>query len=182
MEPEKPQRARKPRRQKAVIDRVEEGAWAVLLVGRKEIEKIVHVDHLPVEARAGTWLKVRIEDDAVRDIMVDAEETKVAKARVNSKLEMLRNRPPHFKPLAASEVQDGSNHLRNTSPSADDADGAPKLLMGPIAVSVPDAEAEADVDSADADTPDDPIPDADTTRSDLPASHQPETDVPDKDE
>ena len=133
--PQKPRQARRPRRQKAVIDRVEEGAWAVLLVGQQEVEKIVHVDHLPDGARAGTWLKVRIEDDAVRDILVDAAETQVAKARVSSKLDMLRKRKPHFKPVAAAQVQDESNQLANPAPpSGEAADAAaPKLLTGPVA-------------------------------------------------
>lgn len=136
--PQKSRQARRPRRQKAVIDRVEEGAWAVLLVGQQEIEKIVPVDHLPEGARAGTWLKVRIEDDAVRDILVDAAETQVAKARVSSKLDMLRNRKPHFKPVSAAQVQDESNQLANPAPptstesSATEAEAAPKLLSGPV--------------------------------------------------
>jgi hypothetical protein len=132
---------RRPRPRKAVIDRVEDGKWAVLLVGRDELEKIIHVDQLPQGARAGLWLKVRLEEDRVSDIEMDEAETRAAQARVSSKLEMLRQRGAHFKPVAASDVQDGSNKLQNPLPDPDStaryeepeaAKGAAKLLSGPV--------------------------------------------------
>jgi len=72
-------KARNPRRQKAVIDRIEEGRFAVLLVGRKQLEKVVPVEQLPEGAKAGSWLKVRVMEDGVKDMMVDEEETQAAR-------------------------------------------------------------------------------------------------------
>lgn len=143
---------RRPRPQKAVVDRVEDGKWAVLLVGRDELEKIVHVDHLPKGARAGIWLKVRLENDEVHDIAVDEAETRAARARVGSKLELLRQRGAHFKPIDAATVQDSRDVLGNPPPPAERTDtdstdrpedtestqttasrtGAAKLLGGPV--------------------------------------------------
>jgi hypothetical protein len=113
MEPEKAHKPRKPRRRKAVIDRIEEGKWAVLHVGYKRVEKVIPVEELPEGAREGSWLKVRLVDDAVKDIIVDEKETAAVRGRVQSKLEMLRGRKGHFKPISAAETQGGSNRLQN---------------------------------------------------------------------
>ena len=151
---------RRPRPQKAVIDRVEDGTWAVLLVGRDELEKIVHVDHLPKGARAGSWLKVRLEDDGVSDIAVDEAETRAAQKRVGSKLDQLRQRGAHFKPISAADADAPQNHLRplphpetdaqsesrddkgaDVSPDIEQGETPSKLLGGPT---VADDEAGSD--------------------------------------
>jgi hypothetical protein len=112
-----PRKTRTPRRQKAVIDRIEEGKYAVLLIGSKQVERSIPVEQLPQGARAGSWLKVRVTDDGVKDMLVDEEATQAAEARVRSKLEMLRNRPSYFQSLAPSESQNGSIQPLNPSPS-----------------------------------------------------------------
>lgn len=94
---------RKPRRRKAVIDRIEDGAWAVLLVGRKEEEKVIPVSQLPEGAGEGSWLKVRLMEDGVKDIIVDEEATTAAESRVESKMEMLRSRQKTFKPISTPD-------------------------------------------------------------------------------
>jgi hypothetical protein len=109
-------KVRKPRRQKAVIDRIEEGRFAVLLVGSKQLERVVPVEQLPEGAKAGSWLKVRVMEQGVKDMIVDEAETQVARGRVESKLDMLRNRSGYFKPISAAEVQNGSNQLQNPLP------------------------------------------------------------------
>lgn len=112
-----PQKTRRPRRQKAVIDRIEEGKYAVLLVGNKQVEKSIPVEQLPEGARAGSWLKVRVTDDGVRDMLVDETETQAAQERVRSKLEMLRDRQSYFKSLTPAEGQNGGIQPLNPSPS-----------------------------------------------------------------
>lgn len=86
---------------KAVIDRIEEGKWAVLLVGKDETEKIVPIEHLPADAKAGTWLRLRLEEDIIQGIVVDAEETTAIRGRVESKMAGLRSRQRRFKPVAS---------------------------------------------------------------------------------
>lgn len=76
----------------AVIDRVEEGRLAVLLVGEAEVERIVPVEQLPEGSRPGVWLKVRFDGDVLVEAMIDQEATERAAARVQSKLEALRRR------------------------------------------------------------------------------------------
>ena len=117
---------RRTRRQKAVIDRIEDGTWAVLLVGQKRVERLVPVGQLPEGAREGTWLRVRLNQDTVEELVVDDVETETVRGRIASKLEMLRGRQQHFKPIAASEIQDGSNQLHNPQPSATRVESLPE--------------------------------------------------------
>jgi hypothetical protein len=105
----KAKKPRKPRRRKAVIDRIEDGAWAVLLVGRKEEEKVIPVSQLPEGAGEGSWLKVRLMEDGVKDIIVDEEATTAARGRVESKMELLRSRQKRFQPISTPEDQNGGN-------------------------------------------------------------------------
>ena len=164
---------RRPRPQKAVIDRVEDGTWAVLLVGREELEKIVHVDRLPQGARAGSWLKVRLEEDKVSDIAVDEAETRAARRRVGSKLERLRQRGAHFKPVAASAVQDDTNTLHNPTPRPlparrENPADAPKLLRGPVEDAAAFERADDIEDNAPSPAETDPRNDPDSVPDSVP--------------
>lgn len=120
-QPEKARKLRKPRRQQAVIDRIEDGKWAVLLVGKKEVEKIVPIEHLPQEAKAGSWLKLRMMEEGVGDIEVDEAATAAARGRIQSKMEQLRSRNnSQLKPISANEAQ-ASGKLKKLTPATDDS-------------------------------------------------------------
>lgn len=88
-------------RRRAVIDRIEDGQWAVLLVGRTQTEMHIPVEELPEGAREGTWLRVRTRDNTVTDIVVDMEETERGARRIRSKMDALRQRGRRFKPLGS---------------------------------------------------------------------------------
>lgn len=78
--------------EQAVIDRVEEGRFAVLLVGEAQTERVVPLDELPAGVRAGTWLRVRFESDRLVDAQIDADATRQASARIAVKMQRLRQR------------------------------------------------------------------------------------------
>jgi len=78
--------------QKAVIDRIEDGKHAVLIVGDEEEQKIIPVNELPDGAREGTWLKVKFNGDAITYIAIDHEETAKRRERINSKMNKLKER------------------------------------------------------------------------------------------
>ena len=84
--------------EKAVIDRIEEGEHAVLLVGEDEREWVIPVGRLPSGAVAGTWLRVRIEGEELVDLSVDAEETEQVRQRIADKMARLRQRGRRLKP------------------------------------------------------------------------------------
>jgi hypothetical protein len=90
---------------KAVIDRIEDGRWAVLLIGQDEEEKVIPVEQLPQDAKEGTRLRLRLEKDVIQEIIVDAEETRALRSRVSSKMDKLRSRQRRFKPIERSQVQ-----------------------------------------------------------------------------
>jgi hypothetical protein len=50
----------------AVIDRIEDGRHAVLLVGAGEVELVVDVALLPAGAREGDWLRIGFSADPER--------------------------------------------------------------------------------------------------------------------
>ena len=76
----------------AVVDRIVDKKYAVLLVGDKEIEKIVPVDKLPPGAGEGTCLRVGFQGDKLVAVEINAEETARIKARITAKMERLRQR------------------------------------------------------------------------------------------
>jgi hypothetical protein len=47
----------------AVVDRIEDGSRAVLLVGEAEVEVIVDVALLPAGTREGDWLRIGLTSD-----------------------------------------------------------------------------------------------------------------------
>jgi Protein of unknown function (DUF3006) len=78
--------------ERAVLDRIVDGAFAVLLVGEAEEERIVPVDRLPPGATPGSRLQVRFEEDILRWAELDAGDTEQARNRIAEKLERLRRR------------------------------------------------------------------------------------------
>ncbi len=82
----------------AVIDRIEEGRLAVLLVGSDERELIVPIEDLPPEAKAGHWLRVRLEDDRLVHAQIDPQQTQAVAARIQDKMALLRQRGRQLRP------------------------------------------------------------------------------------
>lgn len=78
--------------QKAFLDRIVDGQWAVLLVGEEETERVIPMCDLPSQAKAGQWLIVRFEEDRLVSLTIDEEETARRAARVGDKLARLRQR------------------------------------------------------------------------------------------
>lgn len=84
------------RTEHAVIDRVEDGAFAVLLIGLHEEERVVAAGELPLGARPGDWLMIRrdLGEDAPDRFSyeLDPDKTAAAKARTSHKLRLLKSR------------------------------------------------------------------------------------------
>lgn len=87
--------------EKAVIDRVVDGQVAVLLIGAAEREVILPVGRLPRNAKAGDWLRVRIEGDEIVEMSVDVTETETVQRRIAEKMDLLRKRGAHLKPCGS---------------------------------------------------------------------------------
>jgi hypothetical protein len=66
----------------AVVDRIEDGRHAVLLVGPAEVELVVDVALLPEGTREGDWLRL--------GLTVDAELTESRRSALADRLERIR--------------------------------------------------------------------------------------------
>ncbi|MFW6111187.1 MAG: DUF3006 domain-containing protein [Thermoproteota archaeon] len=77
---------------KAVIDRVEEGKIAVILVEEEGLEFKIPVNELPKDIEEGVWLNVDIEDGELVVLEIDEEETEKRKNRIQEKIKTLRKR------------------------------------------------------------------------------------------
>ena len=75
-----------------MIDRVKGDRQAILLVGEREVERVVPLERLPAGSGPGTWLQVQFDGDMLIQAVIDEEETERVKARVQDKLEALRRR------------------------------------------------------------------------------------------
>lgn len=77
---------------KAVIDRIEDGKHAVLILNGNGEQKVISVDDLPAGADEGTWLQVEFDGDDITSIIIDEEETGKRSERISSKMDELKKR------------------------------------------------------------------------------------------
>ena len=78
--------------EKAVVDRIVDRRYAVLLVGEGEVERTIPIGELPTQATEGTWLRVKFDGEQLIEAEIDAEETEQARQRISAKLDRLRQR------------------------------------------------------------------------------------------
>lgn len=78
--------------ERAVVDRIEDGDLAVVLVGDDEVEHILPRNELPDGSEAGSVLRVSIEDGRIVNARLDAEDTDQTRQRVDDKMRKLRER------------------------------------------------------------------------------------------
>ena len=76
--------------QRAVVDRFEDGALAVLVIG--EEQRVVPIASLPRGVKEGDWLMVQFVGDDLAHAEIDREETQRAQQRVIEKMRRLQRR------------------------------------------------------------------------------------------
>lgn len=77
---------------RAVLDRIVDNEYAVLLVGPSEVEMIVPRRSLPAGAVEGIWLNVHLDGNRLLSAEVDKRATDATTERVVSKMDLLRRR------------------------------------------------------------------------------------------
>ncbi|MGD9679014.1 MAG: DUF3006 domain-containing protein [Vulcanibacillus sp.] len=75
---------------KAVVDRIEDGKKAVILVGENQIEHIIDINQLPGGTSEGDLLQVQIDGDKIINIELDIEETENTKTRIIEKMKKIQ--------------------------------------------------------------------------------------------
>jgi hypothetical protein len=78
--------------ERAVIDRIEDERYAVLLVGDAEREYVLPLSDFPFSVRPGLWLKVQFDKDVLVSAVADESYTREVEERVRDKLRQLRKR------------------------------------------------------------------------------------------
>ncbi|QQK75855.1 DUF3006 domain-containing protein [Salicibibacter cibarius] len=78
--------------EKAVLDRIEDGKHAVLLIGDEEKEKIIPSSELPEGSKEGMWFQVDLEDSKIVKISIDQAETKKREKRISDKMAKLKKK------------------------------------------------------------------------------------------
>jgi len=78
---------------KAVVEKISEET-ITLLIGEEEREMIIerNPDLFPKDLKAGEWLELELEEDAILSVRVDKTETDQVKKRIQEKMELLRRR------------------------------------------------------------------------------------------
>lgn len=74
--------------ERAVVDRIEEGA-AVLLVGDEERELVVPIGSLPKGSSSGVWLRVTLEGEGLKHAEIDRQTTRLRKSRIQGMMDRL---------------------------------------------------------------------------------------------
>lgn len=77
---------------KAVIDRIEDGKYAVLLLEPDEEELVIPLNQLPEGAEPGSWLELMMENGEIGSILLLTEETEQRKQIIAEKMGLLRTR------------------------------------------------------------------------------------------
>ncbi|KMK77990.1 DUF3006 domain-containing protein [Alkalihalobacillus pseudalcaliphilus] len=77
---------------KAVLDRIEDQKFAVLLVGEKEEEMIIPKEQLPTGSKEGMWFSISIVDDQIEQIRIDEQVTEARKDAISQKMALLKKR------------------------------------------------------------------------------------------
>lgn len=76
----------------AIVDRIVDETYAVLLVGPDETEVIILKDKLPGDASEGSIVNVRLDGKEVVDIVLDQVAYEETKRRIAHKMDLLRQR------------------------------------------------------------------------------------------
>ncbi|MBM7096261.1 MULTISPECIES: DUF3006 domain-containing protein [Alteribacter] len=79
-------------KKQAVLDRIEDGQWAVLLVGEEEKEVILPIQKVPPKSKEGDWFIVTFVEDTVSSVVLDEEKTTSMQSSIQSKLQQLKKK------------------------------------------------------------------------------------------
>ncbi|OIJ17408.1 hypothetical protein BKP37_02585 [Anaerobacillus alkalilacustris] len=77
---------------KGIIDRILDGKWAVILVGKDETEYNVPIEKLPLKAKEGSVVSVKLEGNVVVSMNLLEDETNSQKNIINDKMNLLKSR------------------------------------------------------------------------------------------
>lgn len=77
---------------KGVLDRMEDGKWAVILLEEVNREIIVPAAELPEGSRIKSWFDIDFDDSGIVSIELDPRSTAIKEQRVEQLMRNLRSR------------------------------------------------------------------------------------------
>lgn len=77
---------------KGVLDRIEDGRHAVILIEEINKQFVIDISELPEQSSEGTWFTLKLENDEIKEITINQEETTHREDLIRNKLERLRSR------------------------------------------------------------------------------------------
>lgn len=77
---------------KGVLDRMENGGWAVILLEEVNREMIVPAAELPEGSRINSWFNISFDDNGIASIELDHRSTAIKEQRVGQLMRSLRSR------------------------------------------------------------------------------------------
>lgn len=83
----------------AIVDRIEDGDQAVLLVGQEEKEMIVKLSSLPPGVKDGVCLQLVLENDQIVTATIDLEQTNQLTEQSSQKMLLLKQKGRRLKEI-----------------------------------------------------------------------------------
>ena len=81
-----------PREVVGVIDRIVDGQTAVILIEEEGKQLDVSIQQLPMQATAGSWLRITLQEEEIVSFKLDTTRTKQMEERIHDKAQRLRAR------------------------------------------------------------------------------------------
>ncbi|WKA55121.1 DUF3006 domain-containing protein [Planococcus shixiaomingii] len=77
---------------RGMLDRIEDGTHAVLLIEEQGREIVVPVSQLPAGSQVHTWFTITMEEDEIVSLQLDESLTEVKTEQAQSLMQRLRSR------------------------------------------------------------------------------------------
>lgn len=77
---------------KGILDRIEDGRQAVILIEEEQREIVFPADRLPPGSKVNSWFDIVLEDEEITSISLDAETAAAKERQVQGLLQRLRGR------------------------------------------------------------------------------------------
>lgn len=76
--------------EKGIIDRIEDGQYAVILIDRLQKEFVLPVAELPFGSKEGSIISIELSGSSIRVLSIEEDETIKAKVAIDERVDSLK--------------------------------------------------------------------------------------------